>query len=142
MSNFSINVILSYDHSTKNLIVREGDKQIDSIPLLPNGISIEFSNNRLNINGFGITHPISSASFQIGDGVVPFIEWNKNELKIEVGNQATKVVGDTVVVGHKIGSSSFFIGVDKSKGNFGVKIRLENKTLVAEQGLVSALDVS
>jgi|GEM_PF-4216452 len=141
MSNFSENAIISFDVPTNSLKVDDGESSV-YYPILPNGILIEYSNNHLNINGFGITKPTSSYSFNIAPPHIPYIEWDKNRKEVIVGAKASDnpdLYGGSVAVGHKIGNARLFIGVDRTRGNFGVKVSIEGQQLNVEQGLVSAM---
>lgn len=145
--NFSHKAVLSYDAGTKSLKVNDGSNPAVYFAILPNGVSVEFSNNRLNINGFGLSNPpVSTHVFNIIPPFIPYIEWDSVKKDIIVGTKAAggnpddvSIFGGTVLVGHKTRNAQLFIGVDPARGNFGVKISISGEELWVEQGLVSAM---
>lgn len=151
--NFSENAKVSYDVGTNSIKVVDGGNPPTYFPILPNGVSIEFSNNHLNVNGFGISNPpISIHVFSIAAPFIPYLEWDKVKKDLIIGTKVGTsdhviggtvstghILGGTVVTGHKTRNAQLFIGVDPSRGNYGVKISISGDELWVEQGLVSAM---
>ncbi len=148
--NFSHKAVLSYDVRTKSLKVIDGVDSPVYFPIVPRGVSIEFSNNRLNVNGFGLSNPpVSTHVFNIVDPFIPYIDWDSVKKDIIIGTKVSnRVVGETVTTGHIVGevvsighktrNAQLFIGVDPARGNYGVKISISGQELWVEQGLVTA----
>lgn len=134
-------------------MVVDGGDPPTYFPLLPNGVSIEFSNNHLNINGFGLSNPpVSVHVFSVASPFVPYLEWDRVKKDLIIGTKVNNdsnvigeaittghIIGEAIVTGHKTRSAQLFIGVDPSRGNYGVKISISGEELWVEQGLVSAM---